>query len=314
MLNISQSVGNGGKNIPADVLIIQKLLNMNLWQMIPYLALKEDRKCGPITVGMIKEFQKRVMGMNNPDGRVDPGKGTIESLNNHKSKSSDTPSAKTGFNSSLFQAQAILGTTVSKTLDPQNEKKTTLLTEQDYEKAARIIGVETAAVKAVASVESRGSGFLSNGKPKILFEGHYFSRFTKNAYDTKHPTISYKKWTKVHYKGGAAEYDRYCVAYSLDKEAAMKSASWGKFQIMGANYSLAGYSSVEKFVSDMYLAESYHLNAFVRYLKSTKLDAHLKTKNWAKFAEGYNGPGYKENKYDVLMKQAYEAFCTGPTK
>jgi hypothetical protein len=29
-------------------------------------------------------------------------------------------------------------------------------------------------------------------------------------------------------------------------------------------------------------------------------------KDWAKFARGYNGPGYAQNAYDVKLAQAYE--------
>lgn len=46
------------------------------------------------------------------------------------------------------------------------------LTETDYKSAAQTLGVPTPAVKAVASVESAGAGFLSDGRPKILFERH----------------------------------------------------------------------------------------------------------------------------------------------
>jgi hypothetical protein len=35
------------------------------------------------------------------------------------------------------------------------------------------------------------------------------------------------------YKGGAGEYSRLEAAMTLDKEAALKSASWGLAQVMG---------------------------------------------------------------------------------
>lgn len=68
------------------------------------------------------------------------------------------------------------------------------LKEQDYINASKELGCEVAAIKAVAEVESAGSGFLSDGQPKILFERHYFSRLTGGKFDKSYPDISYPKW------------------------------------------------------------------------------------------------------------------------
>ena len=54
-----------------------------------------------------------------------------------------------------------------------------LLTDADINFVAQQLGVEPACVKAVYTVESSGKGFLSNGDPKILFEGHIFWRQLK---------------------------------------------------------------------------------------------------------------------------------------
>ena len=42
--------------------------------------------------------------------------------------------------------------------------------------AAESLGITTAALRAVIDVECRGSGFLSDGQPVILFERHVFLR------------------------------------------------------------------------------------------------------------------------------------------
>ena len=187
-------------------------------------------------------------------------------------------------------------------------KKTIALTESDFQNAATLLSLDVATIKAVSAVESNGSGFLTNGQPKILFEGHWFSKLTQGQYDKTHPTLSYPTWTTRYYLGGVAEYSRYNTAKGLNSIAAMKSASWGKFQIMGLNFAKAGYASVESFVLDMHKSESLQLNAFVKYLKTTKLDALLRAKSWVAFAEGNNGPRYAENKYDVRPRQAYNAY------
>lgn len=306
MINITRPVGNKSPNLFVDTQKVQRLINTNLPRLMPFLALKVDGDCGPVTIGMILEFQFRVMGVKKPDGKVDPAKKTIEALNSYTPETKKT-SSSIKYDELLLQVQQYL-----KTLFSTGEQKTILLTGADYLKAANILGVDVASIKAVASVESKGNGFLKNGKPKILFEGHWFSKLTKGKFDKANPTVSYGKWTKKFYKKeGGAEYGRYLSAKGLDSTAAMKSASWGKFQIMGFNYKSAGYNTVQDFVRAMHESEANHLLAFINFLKSKKLDAPLKIKSWAKFAEGYNGPEYAKNKYDVRLKQAYKAFSAG---
>jgi hypothetical protein len=66
------------------------------------------------------------------------------------------------------------------------------LVESDFRAAAKLLKCDVAAIKAVAEVESSGNGFLSDGRVKILFEGHQFYKYTNGAYAASHPTICYK--------------------------------------------------------------------------------------------------------------------------
>ena len=134
------------------------------------------------------------------------------------------------------------------------------ISEQAFAEAAEDLGCEIAAIKAVAEVESRGDGFLQDNRPKILFERHIFSRTTGRKYDGSHPDISNRK--AGGYQGGAKEHDRLKEAMALDEEAALKSASWGRFQIMGFNHAACGYDSVQDFVAAMEESEDEHLQAF----------------------------------------------------
>src|SRR5688572_2845500 len=111
--------------------------------------------------------------------------------------------------------------------------------------AAKKLGCEVAAVRAVVDVESRG-GFLPDKRPKILFERHYFSRLTKGKFDAGHPDISNGKWGGYG-AGGAHQYDRLGRAIALDRDAALRSASWGLFQIMGDHCKSLGYADAETF-------------------------------------------------------------------
>lgn len=307
MLKINASVGNKGKNFESDVRCIQSLINKKIHLLVPLMKLKVDGRCGPITIGLISEFQRRVLKMAKPDGRIDPHKTTFKYLIDDLP--ADTPPIK-NFDHLLLNIQGLQRAALTQK-QAYITSKALKLTDSDYEKAAIILGVEIAAIKAIAEIESRGCGFLANGKPKILFEGHWFSKFTQGAYDESNPTISYKKWVKLHYLGNEKEYSRLNTATALNKTAALKATSWGKFQIMGFNHKQCGYSNVEDFVNDMYKSESFHLMAFVKLMKSMKWDAEIKAKNWAGFAKKYNGPEYKKNSYDVKIKQAYEAYSKG---
>jgi hypothetical protein len=183
-----------------------------------------------------------------------------------------------------------------------------LLTEQNFKDAATDLQIEVAVIKAVTEVESKGEGFFPDGRPKILFEAHIFSGKTGHKYDTSHPNISSRKWNRKLYKWGAKEYDRLQEAMALDRVAALKSASYGLFQVMGFNAEICGWDDVETFVDDMYKDENEHLKAFLGFVKANKLTKYLQEKNWAKFAERYNGKEYAQNKYDIKMKEAYEKY------
>lgn len=52
----------------------------------------------------------------------------------------------------------------------------------------------------------------------------------------------------VYGPSGRPQYGRLITAYRIDEEAAFKTCSWGRFQIMGFNYRAAGFDSIEAFV------------------------------------------------------------------
>ena len=265
---ISSSVGNKGKNKPEDVVLVKKLLNKF------GANLNEDPEADAALTEAIKKFQRDYRGSTNPDGRVDAGGGTWNSL-----------------------------------LGIGRIKGDLLKVSQKY-------GVEPAVILAIQSIESGGNGFLSDGRPKILFEGHIFWKQLEKAgknpssLQTGNEDIIYPKWVRTHYVGGAGEYDRLERAKKIDKLAALMSASWGEFQIMGFNHATVGYSDVESFVDAMHAPGSNQLSAVMEFLKKKNLIRHVQgsSKDWAALAKGYNGPGYAQNKYDVKLAAAYDRY------
>jgi LysM repeat protein len=184
------------------------------------------------------------------------------------------------------------------------------LTAADWQRAADALGVDVASIKAVAEVEAKKSGFLDDGRPKILFEAHQFAARTGDRYDSSHPNISSARWNRDLYVGGAGEYKRLEEAMGLNRDAALKSASWGRFQIMGFNHKAAGYNNVEDFVNAMKQNEGKQLDAFVNFIKSdATMHKALQKHDWAGFAYSYNGSGYAANNYDTRMAEAYARFA-----
>lgn len=182
------------------------------------------------------------------------------------------------------------------------------ITREGFINAAQQIECEPAAVVAVAIVESRGNGFDPEGFPITLFEGHWFHRYTNGKFSATHPNISYPKWTKIYYgRNWKEEKARLNQAIQLDRTSALLSASWGIFQIMGFNFSLCGYKTVQQFVNDMCKSEDKQLEIFINFVKNRGLADELVDKRWADFARLYNGPEYAVNKYDKKIAAAYIA-------
>lgn len=186
------------------------------------------------------------------------------------------------------------------------DRKLILLPEDFVDDAAKI-GCEVEAIRAVAAVESSGSGFDPEGFPKTLFEGHVFSRLTKGVFDKSYPNLSYPKWTKQFY--GATwkeEKARLNMACVLNRQAALMSASWGLFQIMGTNFATSGCVSIQEFVNTMCKDANSQMDLFTQFILHSGLADELRDKRWADFARIYNGPAYAVNKYDVKIAAAYD--------
>ncbi|MCF5893196.1 N-acetylmuramidase domain-containing protein [Aeromonas veronii] len=182
--------------------------------------------------------------------------------------------------------------------------------ESDYVNAASELGCEVNAIKAVALTETGSTGSYykfsdqDDAVLSILFERHKFSNMTSGKYDKSHPEISNP--VGGGYGTYKVQYRKLMLAYSLDKNAALKAASWGKFQILGSNHLSSGYKNVNEFVSSLSSSEKNHLKAFVNFIKAdNRLLKAIRAKDWLAFALVYNGP--RQKGYDKRMKDNYNA-------
>ncbi len=172
-------------------------------------------------------------------------------------------------------------------------------------------GTAAADLWAVLAVETSGCGFLPDRRPKILFERHSFHALTGGAYGQSHPDISAPA-AGGYGLGGANQYNRLAEALLLNREAALRSTSWGIGQVMGANFAAAGYGDVEAMVAGMVAGEDEQLAAMGGFLEASRLARSLARHDWVGFALGYNGPNYARHNYDGLLRQFHARFSAGP--
>jgi len=180
------------------------------------------------------------------------------------------------------------------------------LNDEGMDHICSTLGVSESEIWAVLTVETRGFGFLQDRRPQILFERHIFHKLTEGKHDPGNEDISNTK--PGGYAGGAGEYSRLEKAINLDRDAALQSASWGIGQVMGFNYKIAGYASIDAMTADMVKDENSQLRAMANFIKGNGLAGALQRQNWVSFARGYNGADFKKNEYDTRLAAAHAKY------
>src|SRR5690242_11020456 len=125
------------------------------------------------------------------------------------------------------------------------------------------LGIHAPEIWTVLAVETSGCGFLSDCRPQILYERHIFHRLTQGKYDDGDISDANPGGYGA---SGAHQYDRLTVALAKDRTAALQSCSWGIGQIMGENYTHAGFADVEQMVTAMSESEDRQLAAMGNFL------------------------------------------------
>ena len=286
MVEIVSSVGQSGANLPMDVMMVETLLmNHRRWiDPVPHMV--PDGNCAPETIVAIRSFQGTACALSKDkvDGLVGPKGFTFRRL-----ALGYIPRPK---------HQAFLDMCWNREPDE--------LKAADYNWASGAIGCEVEAIQAVVEQEAGIRGPWDDyGRPTILFERHKFAAHTKSVWNATHPDIS--NAASGGYGKYSAQYPKLFRAATLDESAALKSASWGAFQILGENHAAAGYATVEAFVDAMMTDVKSHLRAFVSFVnQDRRLVKALKGKDWTTFARIYNGREFEKNKYDTSMATIYK--------
>ena len=189
------------------------------------------------------------------------------------------------------------------TLDPSNLSPLQKVCYSIYKSKGSLIatnasslGVEEAVLAAVLIAESSGTGYGNDGKLKIRFEPHIFEGYTgKSVADT--------------HSNQAAEYAAFENARKLDENAAYLSISMGAAQIMGFNHASVGYETPRAMFEAFSGSEEKQLQGLFGFVAShPNLIKAAKAHDWASFAKGYNGPGYKKYGYDTKLANYFASY------
>lgn len=183
------------------------------------------------------------------------------------------------------------------------------------------LGCHPADLEAIAEVESSGFGWFKDGRIKILFEKHWFYKLVSSQ---KRPQavssgLARRSWispSKGGYRDQRSADQRYRLldaAIDIDRAAALQSISIGRFQIMGFNYRICGFGTVEEMWAAFLDSEANQLRAFGNFLKSKRLVAALRKRDFAAVEKGYNGGGLGGT-YARRMKAASDKLRAGKWK
>jgi len=180
-------------------------------------------------------------------------------------------------------------------------------------KQAEGLQIEPALLLTVAVVEAKNKGLHRRGVPVILFERHIFYRqLKKHCLDAAALSVRYPKLINKKaggYIGGENENMRLKLAKQIHTKAAIESASFGLFQIMGFHWQALGYESAVDFELQMGASEENQAAAFVRFLtlkSNNKMLTALKKKDFKDFARLYNGVDFAKNNYDIKLQNHYQ--------
>ena len=214
---------------------------------------------------------------------------------------------------SSIQAQSSDSATVKEEVEIIDPTVIHRLTDDDYKQAADELGIDIASIKAVIEIEAGQThqGFYKPNQPIINFDLPMFKKWAARhgiklgKYSRSNAVVFARPNAKKYGSYQAAQYERLKSALSIDSIAAIEGTFWGMFQIGGFNWKKCGAENIDDFVCRMSRSERDQLEMFANFISSTGLVKHLKTKNWAAFARGYNGPGYAKRSYHTRMAQAY---------
>lgn len=180
------------------------------------------------------------------------------------------------------------------------------------------IGVGEDVVHALIEVETRGTGFDKHGRVIMLFEPHKFYANLRGANRTLAvgQGLAYPRWGEKKYP--LDSYPRLAKAMLIDETAALRSCSWGMGQVMGDNFKMLKFKTVQEMVRAFADDEEKQLQGMIDFIKGANIDDDLRrieqktdvgqrviAQDWVPVVRVYNGAGYFKNNYHNRAAAAY---------
>ena len=189
------------------------------------------------------------------------------------------------------------------------------ITEQELQTIAEQLGdSDTKRIKAVADVESNGSGWFNSGLPKILYERHKFWEWTTdeaNRVVSWFANPQHGGYTMDANKNGINDsWEKLSLAIGKDPLAALSAISIGKFQVLGRYYRQCGYNHPIEMLYAASRSEYAHYAMLRDYilnvakLKEAFLALSTNPNDNRTFARGYNGKAYERYEYHIKLAKA----------
>lgn len=167
---------------------------------------------------------------------------------------------------------------------------------------ATAAGIPVRVLRAIRSVESHGE------PTAVRFEPQLFRRLTGHRYDDQIPYRPDERGIDRHREHtNRAAFER---AFALDAEAAVRSSSWGSYQVLGAyllQLTLDGHSArtaVQGFDADPEGMSERMLAAWFKSASAARRAANADPPDFESFARVYNGPSNVTH-YAAALRLAY---------
>ncbi len=188
--------------------------------------------------------------------------------------------------------------------------------------AARL-GTDPAVAVAVVAAESGGRSSGPDGRMIIRFENHIFwsnwGKYHPDTFNTLFQFSANRSWEGHLYRPSPdaawrefhgnpiEEWNVLGVAQRLDDAAAKLSISMGLVQIMGFNYTMIGYPTIQAMFKAFSADIRMQLLGFFDFVKSRGAIPAMQTRDFVRFALLYNGQG-QEVTYGAIIQRYYDAF------
>ncbi len=152
--------------------------------------------------------------------------------------------------------------------------------------SANRLGVPAAVMAAIVEVETEGrEGFGLFGLPTMTFEPAMFSHITGHRHDNANPDISYPLADARRLPASRElRWKQLAKAFVMDRDAALKSASWGMFLMRGDHHQAYGFGTAAAMAARLAGSEARQLEALEEWIARQDMVGALKKRDWIAYA------------------------------